>query len=323
MTALFELENVGMEFSVPHRSSFGPALRLAALRGVDLRVDAGEVLGLVGESGCGKSTLARIAVGLLAPSSGRRLWQGGPFPRDTRRGPALVQMVFQDAGAALNPRRPVGDQIGEAAMVRGLVTGAARAGFVSDWLTRVGLDPALAGHYPHMLSGGQRTRAVIARALAVQPRFLVCDEATAALDLSVQAQVLNLLAELRAELGLAYLFISHDLSTVRHVSERVAVMYLGRIVEQGAAAELFASPQHPYTQALLAATPSLQAGAATAAPLRGELPSPLDPPSGCAFHPRCPQAIERCRRESPAWRECGAGRLCACHLVQPEVDVIP
>lgn len=313
MTPLFELKNIQMDFTLPHRRGLGPALSLRALRGVDLQVGPGEVLGLVGESGCGKSTLARVAVGLLDPSAGQRLWQGQPFPRDQRRGPALAQMVFQDAGAALNPRLTVGDQIGEGALARGLVARAGRDALVAEWMLRVGLDPALAVHYPHMLSGGQRTRVVIARALAVQPRFLVCDEGTAALDLSVQAQVLNLLADLRAELGLSYLFISHDLATVRHVSGRVAVMYLGRIVEQAATAELFANPRHPYTQALLAASPGMD-GSAPAVTLHGDPPSPLDPPAGCAFHPRCAHAFERCPRERPELAEAAPGHLSACHL---------
>ena len=289
-----------------------------AVDGVSLAVAKGEVVGLVGESGCGKSTLGRIAAGLYAPSSGERLWKGrdiGALPAPERRAARLaVQMIFQDPYSALNPRMRVGEIVGEAPVVHGLVPPSAQADYVAEVLERVGLDPAAARRYPHQFSGGQRSRIGIARALAAQPELLVCDEAVAALDVSIQAQVLNLFIRLREELGLTYLFISHDLGVVRHVSDRVVIMYLGRIVESGPTGELYAAPNHPYTQALLAEVPRLEVRRKTFASIRGEIPSPLDPPSGCHFHPRCPQAMERCRAERPALREIAPGRLSACHL---------
>jgi peptide/nickel transport system ATP-binding protein len=276
---------------------------------VSFEVRRGEVVGLVGESGCGKSTLGRLACGLAAPSSGRVLYQG-KAPAGTQR----PQMIFQDPFASLNPRMRVEDIIGEAPVVHGFVPKAAIRDYVAELLAQVGLDAAYRRRYPHQFSGGQRARIGIARALAMKPDFLVCDEAVAALDVSIQAQVLNLFLDLRERLGLTYLFISHDLGVVRHLAQRVVVMYLGRAVESAPTAELFAAPNHPYTQALLAEVPRLDRKRRAYVPIKGEIPSPLAPPPGCHFHPRCPHAMERCRREAPALHEISPGRLSACHL---------
>jgi peptide/nickel transport system ATP-binding protein len=280
-----------------------------AVDNVSFEVAQGEVVGLVGESGCGKSTLGRLAAGLLEPSGGEVLYRGAR-PAGTKR----PQMIFQDPFASLNPRMRVEDIIGEAPRVHGLIKRQESGAYVNDLLRRVGLDPSYRRRYPHQFSGGQRARIGIARALAVKPDFLVCDEAVAALDVSIQAQVLNLFSELREALSLTYLFISHDLGVVRYLSDRVVVMYLGRVVEIAPAAELYAAPNHPYTQALLAEVPRLERKRRAYAPIRGEIPSPLAPPSGCHFHPRCPHAMPRCSAEAPALREIAPGRFSACHL---------
>jgi peptide/nickel transport system ATP-binding protein len=280
---------------------------------VSLHVKHGEVVGLVGESGCGKSTLGRLACGLHDPSEGEVLFKGKPL----HVGPGIrppIQMIFQDPYASLNPRMRVEQIIGEAPYVHKIVAGNQVAEYVAELLRRVGLDPAYRRRYPHQFSGGQRARIGIARALALKPEFLVCDEAVAALDVSIQAQVLNLFMDLRESLGLTYLFISHDLGVVRHLSNRVVVMYLGRVVESAPTGELFAQPNHPYTQALLAELPRLDRRRRAYAPIKGEIPSPLAPPSGCHFHPRCPHAMARCRSEAPVLKEIAAGRASACHL---------
>jgi peptide/nickel transport system ATP-binding protein len=292
-----------------------------ALQDVSLAVNEGEVVGLVGESGCGKSTLGRIAIGLHAPTEGQRLVQGDALPPlAALRGRADVerqlrlQMVFQDPYASLNPRLRVQDVVGEAAVVHGVVPRAEQGRHVAALLQQVGLRPDMADRFAHQFSGGQRARIGIARALAVKPRFIVLDEAVAALDVSVQSQVLNLLLDLRQQLGLAYLFISHNLAVVHHVADRVAVMYLGRIVETAPARRLFAQPAHPYTRALLAEAPTLTVAKKRFAAIQGEIPSPLNPPTGCHFHPRCPMAVARCREEAPVLRPLGDGHQAACHL---------
>jgi oligopeptide/dipeptide ABC transporter ATP-binding protein len=289
-----------------------------AVDGVDLMIRQGEVLGLVGESGCGKSTLGRMVAGILPPSDGDILWRGqarsAMEPAAERRSRLATQMIFQDPFASLNPRARVQDIVGEAPYVHGLAKRADLSDYVDDQMRRAGLDPGLKRRYPHQFSGGQRQRIGIARALAVQPEFLVCDEAVAALDVSIQAQILNLFMKLRAELHLTYLFISHDLGVVEHLSDRVCIMYLGRVVEQAPSEEVFARANHPYTQSLLASVPRLEARKRNFASVQGEIPSPLAPPPGCHFHPRCPHAMPRCSVERPALREIAPGHLSACHL---------
>ncbi len=280
-----------------------------AVDGVSFTVGRGEVVGLVGESGCGKSTVGRLACGLVQPTAGQVLYQG-----ESPGGKSRPQMIFQDPFASLNPRMRIEDIVGEAPVVHGLVRKDEIKNYVGEMLTQVGLDPSYRRRYPHQFSGGQRARVGIARALAVKPAFLVCDEAVAALDVSIQAQVLNLFMDLREKFGLTYLFISHDLGVVRHLAQRVVVMYLGRVIEIAPAAELYAKPNHPYTQALLAEVPRLDRRRRVFAPVKGEIPSPLAPPSGCHFHPRCPHAMERCAREVPALRAVAPGRVSACHL---------
>ncbi|MDH0093800.1 ATP-binding cassette domain-containing protein [Achromobacter mucicolens] len=289
-----------------------------AVAGVDLAVRPGEVIGIVGESGCGKSTLGRIVSGILPPTAGQVHYQGRPvhaMKGAERRAYELgVQMIFQDPYASLNPRMRVRDIIGEAPAAHSLIASRDKPEYVAGLMRQVGLDPSFAQRYPHQFSGGQRQRIGIARALALKPSLIVCDEAVAALDVSIQAQVLNLFEQLRADLDLTYLFISHNLSVVSHISDRVAIMYLGRIVELADTDTVFARANHPYTQALLKELPTLTPGRRAYQPIRGELPSPLDPPSGCAFHPRCPHAMPRCKAERPLLREVAPGQLSACHL---------
>jgi peptide/nickel transport system ATP-binding protein len=289
-----------------------------AVNHVDFSIDPGEVVGLVGESGCGKSTVGRMVAGILPPTEGKILFKGtdvaGMDDADSKTAALQIQMIFQDPFASLNPRMRVQDIIGEAPTIHGIIKRAETAAYVEDIMLRVGLDPEYRRRYPHQFSGGQRQRIGIARALAVKPEFLVCDEAIAALDVSIQAQVLNLFIGLREDLNLTYLFISHDLGVVEHISDRVIIMYLGRIIEIAPTEELFKSPNHPYTKALLNEVPRLDARRRDFAPVAGEIPSPIDPPSGCHFHPRCPHATERCRNEVPVLKAVAPGRVSACHL---------
>jgi oligopeptide/dipeptide ABC transporter, ATP-binding protein, C-terminal domain len=285
---------------------------------VDLKIMPGEVVGLVGESGCGKSTLGRVLAGIMPQSDGTVFWNGRDrrdLPHKEARAARLAaQMIFQDPMSSLNPRKRVIDIIGEAPVAHGIVPRRDKADYVAGLMERVGLDPNYRERFPHQFSGGQRQRIGIARALAVKPQFIVCDESVAALDVSIQAQIINLFMELRRDLGLTYLFISHDIGVVKHISDRVAIMYLGRIVESAPAETFFARPNHPYTVALLDEVPSIANRRRTFSSIKGEIPSPLSPPSGCHFHPRCPHAFERCRREAPALREIAPGHISACHL---------
>ena len=297
-----------------------PRVFLKAVDGVSFAVAKGETLSLVGESGCGKSTVARLVVGLYRPTSGRVLFDGMEIaalpPAERARYRRRMQMIFQDPYASLNPRWRVRDIVAEPLRAFGLVDGRAELGErVGALLTQVGLSPADGEKYPHEFSGGQRQRISIARALSSNPEFLVCDEPTSALDVSVQAQILNLMRNLQEELGLTYLFISHNLAAVRHISDRVGVMYLGRIVETADSGTLFSTPRHPYTRMLLEAIPDLAMSGREREPTGGEVPNPLDPPAGCHFHPRCPFANARCRAETPALKQQGATET-ACHAVE-------
>jgi peptide/nickel transport system ATP-binding protein len=298
-----------------------PPAVLKAVDGIDLDIRRGETFSIVGESGCGKSTVARLLVGLYRPTGGSIEFEGvdlaalrgragrAPFHRK-------VQMIFQDPYASLNPRWRVRDIIAEPIRTHRLIREpAALRRRIDELLRQVGLSPADADRYPHEFSGGQRQRISIARGLASEPEFLVCDEPTSALDVSVQAQILNLLKDLQREYGLTYLFISHNLAVIYHVSDRVAVMYLGRLVEVAEVATLFARPLHPYTRLLLETVPDLEMSGRERQPMAGEVPSPIDPPKGCAFHPRCPFADDRCRRERPLLRRTH-GAAVACHAVE-------
>jgi peptide/nickel transport system ATP-binding protein len=309
---LLELDHVSKRFVKPvdlaeRIAGYRPEV-VQAVDDVSFAVAEGEVVGLVGESGCGKSTLGRMAAGILEPSEGAIRFRGKERPG------LKVQMIFQDPFASLNPRMRVADIVGEAPLVHGIVHREALEEYVDRMLLLCGLDPSYKRRYPHQFSGGQRSRIGIARALAVKPEFLVCDEAVAALDVSIQAQILNLFMTLRRELGLTYLFISHDLGVVEHLSDRVVIMYLGRVIESAPTDDIFKRANHPYTQALLRQVPRLETRKTQFKPIVGEIPSPLAPPPGCHFHPRCPHAMPRCREEAPRLREIAPGQLAACHL---------
>jgi peptide/nickel transport system ATP-binding protein len=298
-----------------------PRQLLHAVDGVSFSIEKGRTLALVGESGCGKSTVARLLVGLYAPTRGSFTFDGQDAhaafrSADGRKLRRRIQMIFQDPYASLNPRWKVEDIVGEPLKEHGLVAGAANLRErVGELLASVGLAAQDAAKYPHQFSGGQRQRISIARAIATHPEFLVCDEPTSALDVSVQAQVLNLMKDLQRRLGLTYLFISHNLAVVRHVSDDVGVMYLGRLVELADKRQLFAQPRHPYTRMLLDAIPKMHDTGRARTPVQGEVPNPLDPPGGCAFNPRCPHANARCRAERPQLLELRGVRV-ACHAVQ-------
>jgi peptide/nickel transport system ATP-binding protein len=330
MTPLIELEHVSKRFVQPLDFAGKIARGLGAdvsdevvhaVEDVSFVVHEGEVVGLVGESGCGKSTLGRMVAGILPPTSGTIRYRGKETAamneQEAKRAALKVQMIFQDPFASLNPRMRVADIVGEAPLVHGIVKGEALDGYLDELFARCGLDASYKRRFPHQFSGGQRARIGIARALAVKPEFLVCDEAVAALDVSIQAQILNLFMELRRALGLTYLFISHDLGVVEHLSDRVVIMYLGRVVESASAEEIFRAPNHPYTRALLLQVPRLEARKTQFKPIVGEIPSPLAPPSGCHFHPRCPHAMPRCRDEAPRLKQVSSGHVSACHLNDP------
>jgi oligopeptide/dipeptide ABC transporter ATP-binding protein len=319
--ALVAIRDLKVHFPI-RRSLFGSAGAIKAVDGVSLDIAPGETLGLVGESGCGKSTLGNAILRIVAPSGGTIAFRGRDLAGLDRAGLRAarrhIQMIFQDPYSAVDPKRTIGDSIGEPLLVHGLARGAGLRQRVVELLGRVGLRPEHIDRYPHQFSGGQRQRIVIARALALDPDLIVCDEPVSALDVSVRGQILNLLLELQSQSGTAYLFISHDLSVVRHLSDRIAVMYLGKIVELAPRDALFAAPQHPYTRALISAipVPDPQAQAQRRRILlSGEVPSPAKPPPGCAFETRCPLAEPRCRAESPALVRKAAGAFVACHLV--------
>jgi oligopeptide/dipeptide ABC transporter ATP-binding protein len=322
--ALLEVRDLATHFPV-RRGAFGRVTgHVRAVDGVSFDVRRGETLGLVGESGCGKTTLGRSLLRLIEPTAGAVRLGGEDIlrlpRRELRAARKRMQIVFQDPYSSLNPRLTVGSMIGEALLIHQLARGAALRERVASLLLQVGLSPDHASRYPHEFSGGQRQRIGIARALAVEPELLVLDEPVSALDVSIQAQIVNLLEELQQRLGLAYLFVAHDLSVVEHVSDRVAVMYLGRIVELADAATLYREPRHPYTRALLAAVPVPDPVRRAARVLpRGDVPNPARPPSGCRFHPRCPLAevgghLARCRAEDPVLREVAPGHWVACHF---------
>ena len=332
MSAFLEIGNVSRVFG-PNLSTgekiaakLGARVETRSVRAVSdvsLSVDRGETLGLVGESGCGKSTLGRLIAGILPPSSGTVTIDGAPVMENGAKTMTRVQTVFQDPFASLDPRMKVGDTVSEGPITHGLTTKAKAKAYVANWFERVGLDPVWVDRYPHQFSGGQRQRIAIARALAMQPDVLICDEPVASLDVSIQAQIINLFLELTRDLNLTTVFISHDLSVVQHVSDRVAVMYLGRIVELGPVAEVFGNPAHPYTDALFGSVPKLVLDADELVhfeTIKGEVPSPLAPPSGCFFHPRCPLATPACSNEAPDMQSVSESREVACHHFHQQLE---
>jgi oligopeptide transport system ATP-binding protein len=319
---LLEVRNLVKHFQVGGGLFGGRAGLVRAVDDVSFSIHRGETLGLVGESGCGKTTTGRCVLQLERPTSGQVLFEGRDLttvgPAELRAVRRHIQVIFQDPYSSLNPRMTVGQIIAEPLAVHNIVTSAAaRRARVRDLLGKVGLLPQHDGRYPHQLSGGQRQRVGVARALALEPKLIICDEPVSALDVSIQAQIINLLEDLQSEFGLTYLFIAHDLAVVRHISDRIAVMYLGKIVELADRKTLYDDPLHPYTRALLSAVPipdpELEAQRERVV-LRGEVPSPLNPPSGCVFHPRCPIAVDRCRQAVPELREIKPGHWAACLL---------
>jgi len=321
--SLLEVKNLKVHFPVRQAGGWFSQARetVKAVDGVSLEIAPGETVGLVGESGCGKSTLGRAILRLIEPTAGEVFLGGENLTQMTgaelRARRRKFQMIFQDPIGSLNPRMTVEDIVGEALDIHDLADSkSARRKRISELLEAVGLDRDFAQRYPHEFSGGQRQRIGIARALAVEPELIICDEPVSALDVSVQAQIINLLRDLQQQRGIAYLFIAHDLAVVEHISHRVLVMYLGKIVEQAGAGELIRAPQHPYTQALISAVPDTDPESKRRRTiLPGDVPSPIHPPGGCPFHPRCPVAEPRCQTEPPAWREDGSGHFAACHLV--------
>ena len=318
MTALLSTENLSKQFTV-RGAALGEKQILTAVAGVELEIAAGETLGIAGESGCGKSTLARLLTALMPPTEGAVRYHGKDLSALTAAEMAIfrkdVQMIFQDPFSSLNPRMRVSEIIGEPLAIHRIGTPGQRRERVAQLMERVGLSPDQLSRFPHEFSGGQRQRIGIARALAVSPKLIIADEPVSALDLSIQAQIMNLLQEVKRDLGLSFLFITHDLSVLRHLSDRVAIMYLGRIVESGSREEVLSSPLHPYTEALLSAIPSIDPEKRRRRVIaRGELPSPLNPPSGCPFHTRCPYAEQHCGEVRPELLEKEPGHLAACHF---------
>jgi len=324
--SLVEVQGLSKSFDVSapwlNRVVEGKARQFVhAVDGVSFSIERGKTLALVGESGCGKSTVARLLVGLYEPTAGQVRFDGVDIAHGLRGSQAStlrrrMQMIFQDPYASLNPRWKVLDIVAEPLIEHRLIDEAdRRRARVAELLKSVGLTAADMEKFPHQFSGGQRQRISIARALATQPEFLVCDEPTSALDVSVQAQVLNIMKDLQRQRGLTYLFISHNLAVVRHVSDQVGVMYLGRLVELADKAELFARPRHPYTRMLLDAIPDIRMSGRSRTPVQGEVPNPLNPPSGCSFHPRCPLANARCKAERPAFQSIAGVRI-ACHAIE-------
>ena len=329
---LLEVENLVKTYRggrrLADRLTGRPETVVRAVSGVSLSIGKGEIVGLIGESGCGKSTLGRSILRLHEPTSGRVIFDGidvtalsAPAMKAMRR---RMQIIFQDPYASLNPRRTVAEIVGLPLRLHGLVKGAAEArGRVADMLEKVGLKSAHLDRYPHQFSGGQRQRIGIARALVSHPEFIVCDEPVSALDVSIQAQIIQLLTDLKREMGLTYLFISHDISVIGYLSDRVAVMYLGEIVEFGPVDDVLANPRHPYTQSLMSAVPEVdRPGHRHRVRLEGDLPSPLAPPPGCRFHTRCPFALDLCRREAPRTEAVGAGHSAACHRLPENLSLL-
>ncbi len=325
-TKLLEIKDLKKHFTVK-KSGFNKHQTVKAVDGVTLDIFKGETLGLVGESGCGKTTLGRTIIRLYEPTSGTIIYDGKPI-YDSEKKIAekmlpyrrKMQIIFQDPSASLDPRMTVGEIVGEALDIHKLCTGKVeRAARINQLLEAVGLNTEHSNRFPHEFSGGQQQRIGIARALAVEPEFIVCDEPISALDVSIQSQVVNMLEDLQEELGLTYLFIAHDISVVRHISNRIGVMYLGNLVELAESYELYKNPIHPYTKTLMSAVPipdPIVTRSRERLILEGDIPSPINPPEGCKFHTRCPYATDRCRQEIPAFRDYGGGHYAACHMLE-------